>query len=188
MAVCTADATPMTDASKDPFDHRPPPRPGFPDGYRPAARAVVLDARDRIMLVRFEFPGRTVWSTPGGGVEPHETVEDGLRRELSEELGLVDIEIGPHLWTRTVTIEGGMGRWVGQCEVVHLVRTEAFHPAPALTWEQLRAEFVHELRWWTLDELAQASTTHLFAPLVLASVVHDVVHNGPPADPHHFDR
>ena len=49
------------------------------------------------------------------------------------------------------------GSWDGQRDHVYLVRTAAFDPPPALTWEQLRAERVHELRWWTLDELAAAA-------------------------------
>ncbi|MEZ5231826.1 MAG: NUDIX domain-containing protein [Acidimicrobiia bacterium] len=160
---------------------------GFPAGYRPAARAVVLDEADRIMLVRFEFPERTVWATPGGGIEPGETVEVALRRELDEELGLRDVEIGPHLWTRTVHFP--MGRWLGQCDVVHLVRTTAFQPQPRLTWEQLRAEAVHELRWWQLGDLleAQGDAVTRFAPRALVPTVQRLLLDGPPARPHRFD-
>ena len=49
---------------------------------RPAARALVVDPDDRVLLVRFEFPAGTRWALPGGGIEPGETPEEAIRREL----------------------------------------------------------------------------------------------------------
>ena len=40
---------------------------------RQAVRALLVTDADEIMLVRFEFPKGTVWSTPGGGLEPART-------------------------------------------------------------------------------------------------------------------
>jgi 8-oxo-dGTP diphosphatase len=42
---------------------------------RNAARAVVLDHEDRLLLVRFEFPHWVGWATSGGGVEVGEPYE-----------------------------------------------------------------------------------------------------------------
>lgn len=151
---------------------------------RPSVRAALLDADDRVLLVRFEFPRATVWATPGGGREPGEDDETTLRRELHEELGLLDVEIGPHIWTRTHVIPFLDGTWDGQREKIHLVRTAAFEPQPALTWEQMRAERVHELRWWTLDELETARRDKVwFAPRALPRLVADLVAHGPPSSP-----
>ncbi|MET0144854.1 MAG: NUDIX domain-containing protein [Ilumatobacteraceae bacterium] len=149
---------------------------------RPAVRALVLDPDDRVLLVRFEFPTVTVWATPGGGQEAGEDDEATLRRELHEELGLAPDEIGPHVWTRTHEIPFIDGRWDGQRDHVYLVRTEAFEPRPALSWEQLRAERVHELRWWTPTELAAAIDV-LFAPRRLPELVAGVIADGPPPTP-----
>jgi double-stranded uracil-DNA glycosylase len=68
---------------------------------RPAARAILLDRRDRVFLHRFVVPGDPgVWITPGGALEGGESLEDALRRELAEELQLEDVELGPWVWTR----------------------------------------------------------------------------------------
>ncbi|MBA2741410.1 MAG: NUDIX domain-containing protein [Actinobacteria bacterium] len=148
---------------------------------RPATRAVILDPEDRILLVRFDFGDRTVWATPGGGIDDGESDEDALRRELSEELGLEDFELGQLLWTRTHHVPLLGGRWDGQSERFYLVRVPAFEPAPRLTWEELRAEAMGEIRWWTLDELEAATTP--FAPRRLPELVRALVHDGPYTDP-----
>jgi 8-oxo-dGTP pyrophosphatase MutT (NUDIX family) len=151
---------------------------------RPAVRAAVLDPDDRIMLVRFEFPTRTVWATPGGGQELGEDDEATLRRELDEELGLAIDEIGPHIWTRTHVIPFIDGSWDGQRDHVYVVRTRAFTPTPSMTWDELLAERVHELRWWTVDELAAAGRDGVqFAPRRLPELVASLVQAGPPAAP-----
>jgi ADP-ribose pyrophosphatase YjhB (NUDIX family) len=51
--------------------------------------AIIFDASDRLLLVqRGHPPGMGLWSIPGGRLEPGETDEDGLRREVLEETGL----------------------------------------------------------------------------------------------------
>jgi len=92
---------------------------------REAVRAVVLDPADRVLLVRFEFPDAgTRWALLGGGLEPGESAHDALRRELAEEAGLENIEIGPHIWSRLHIIPFIDGRYDGQREQIHLVRDE----------------------------------------------------------------
>ena len=148
---------------------------------REAARAVILDSGGRILLVRFEFPDRSVWACPGGGLEPGETHEAALRRELREEVGLDLEELGPCVWTRTHIIPFFDGRWDGQVERFHLVETEPFVPSPLLTVEQLKAEFVTDVRWWTPEELAASSEIH--APRRLPQLVADLRERGAPPSP-----
>lgn len=55
----------------------------------PCVGAVVHDARGRLLLVfRGHEPALGQWSIPGGRVEPGETDEQAVGRELAEETGL----------------------------------------------------------------------------------------------------
>ena len=147
---------------------------------RDAARAVILDPDDHVLLVRFEFPNWVGWATPGGGVDPGESHEDAIRRELAEEVGLDDFELGPVIWTRTHLFELGID-WDGQVERYFLVRTRRFEPAPQLSWEQLNAEYVTAVRWWSPDELKAAET--LFAPRRLPTLLRALAVEGVPSTP-----
>lgn len=69
--------------------------------------AAVLQREDGRVLLARRAPGRAeagLWEFPGGKVEPDETPEDSLRRELREELGL-EVGVGELL----ATCEGRTG-------------------------------------------------------------------------------
>lgn len=154
-----------------------------PDGLRirEAVRALVLDPDDRVLLVRFEFPDAgTRWALPGGGLEPGESHMDALHRELAEELGMEGADIGPHIWDRVHVIPFLDGGWDGQRDRIHLVRTDAFEPRPRLSWEQLHAERMFEVRWWRLDELHDGLP---FVPGSLRDHLQTLLRDGPPNRP-----
>jgi TDG/mug DNA glycosylase family protein len=143
---------------------------------RDAVRAVVVDPHDRVLLVRFVLVGeRSVWASPGGGLEPGESDVEALRRELAEECGLDQPRVGPVVWTREHRF-GGMPPWGGQRERHYLVRAPAFEPVPRV---ELGRENVHELRWFSVEELSAVET----APRRLQALLHDVLRDGPPAEP-----
>lgn len=149
---------------------------------RQAVRALLIDPDQRVLLARFVFPsGINVWALPGGGLEDGESPVAGLRRELDEELGLSEFEIGPHVWSRVHVIPMISGH-DGQRDRIHLVPTPAFEPNPRIGWEAMRNEFVHELRWWTLAEIEAADDLR-FAPGRLAELLADLFVNGPPPTP-----
>lgn len=148
---------------------------------RRAARVIVVDEDERVLLVRFDFPDeRAVWATVGGGLEPGETHEEAARRELAEEAGIDGVELGPPVWTRTHVFDLGV-EWDGQTELYFLVRTPPFEPRPRHSWEQLKAEFVTDVRWWTLDEMERSD--ELFAPRLLAEHVRALLRDGRPVEP-----
>jgi 8-oxo-dGTP diphosphatase len=148
---------------------------------REAARAIVIDPEHRVLLVRFEFPAGTRWACPGGGIDPGETAEDALRRELLEETGLSEPVIGPAVWTRLHIIPFIDGAWDGQREVFHVVYTPTFDPIPQFSSAQLAAEYLHEIRWWTLDELAVSDA--VFVPQAFVTELRNLLDQGPPNAP-----
>jgi ADP-ribose pyrophosphatase YjhB (NUDIX family) len=149
---------------------------------RQGVRALLLDPDNRILLVRFVNPetAEEFWATPGGGLDPGESLEDGLRRELREETGLEDVEIGPVVWTRRHVFPWA-GRTLDQSERIALVRSPSFEPHPELTPSQLVEEGVHELRWWTLGELAVSDAN--FAPRRIVRFLRQLFEEGPPPAP-----
>ncbi len=150
---------------------------------RNAARALLLTPSKHILLVRFEFPAGTRWALPGGGLDEGEDHVTALRRELIEEVGLHDPEIGPHIWTREHRIPFINGRWDGQREHIHLVRVpEVFEPQPVLDWETLNAEYLFELRWWHIDEISAAAQTS-FAPAGLHAHTLNIIEDRIPSSP-----
>jgi ADP-ribose pyrophosphatase YjhB (NUDIX family)/G:T/U-mismatch repair DNA glycosylase len=145
---------------------------------RPAVRAIIIDEDGRTLLVRFEDTFGTWWAPPGGGIEGGESDAQALDRELAEEVGLLDYELGPQVGNRLHWMVNP-NRWAGQRERHYLVRVPHFEPKPSFTEEELLAEGVYAARWFTAAELEDVVT----GPRRLAELVRDLVANGSPPEP-----
>ena len=145
----------------------------------------MLDPSDRLLLINARDPARRDgadwWEVPGGGIDPGESSEDAVRRELWEEAGIGDADIGPCIWTQTV--EFTFGGWhFEQDEWVHVARCDGSTRGPR-GLEALEAMAFGEQRWWSIDELLERLPRTIpyrlpeFLPALVAGEVPD-----PPVD------
>lgn len=152
---------------------------------RPAVRGLMIDPRDRILLVRLQFTDWTGWVLPGGGKEAGEDDRAALHRELAEETGLPEVFMGPPLWVRRIVSATMSDNWDGQEETVYLVPCHDFEIAPTMPMDQLRAEGLVEHRWWSVTELR--ACTEVVRPDGLADLVAEILEHGAPERPHLFE-
>lgn len=151
---------------------------------RIAGRGVVVAATGRVLMIHGEDPDDPArggfWFTPGGGLDQGESLEDGTRRELYEELALEDVALGPTVMQRVDEFSLA-GEWYRQTETLFLVVVDdEFDPVP-VHLEALELSVIDEFRWLSADELR--ALTEPYYPLSLAELLDEIRTAGPPDPP-----
>ncbi|GAB1538112.1 hypothetical protein NUACC21_07700 [Scytonema sp. NUACC21] len=102
--------------------------------------AIIRNDLGQILIDRRRSEGVMggLWEFPGGKVEPNETVQECIKREIHEELG-IEIEVGKHLLTIDHTY-------------THLRVNLTVHECRHLSGIPQPLE-CDEVRWVNLDEL-----------------------------------
>ncbi|KQT76846.1 NUDIX domain-containing protein [Methylobacterium sp. Leaf466] len=156
--------------------------------HRQIARALVFDPRERLLLIEYEAvrpfdpvdpERRGFWFMPGGGIELGETPEQACRRELAEEIGRPDVDLGPCV----ATCDGPF----------HLFRTSRIAheryfvvrlPDDRIDTARLAETEdnpVRGVRWWSLSDLD--ATSERIEPRGLAALARRILDGDVPGSP-----
>ncbi|MGK5112174.1 NUDIX hydrolase [Geodermatophilus sp. CPCC 205506] len=157
---------------------------------RPTARVVVLDPSRRVLLLGARLtdpavpPGDVLfWYTPGGGVEPGESVREAAVRELAEEIGL---DVAPAALEGPVWFRRHVGPFAGieiDSRETFFVLRDVVHEVDPRGRTELEVLGEEPHRWWSAAEIASDPVE--FAPRELASLLPELL-DGPWTGPPRF--
>lgn len=134
---------------------------------------MLIDPDGKVLLFHDSDPGHPgvprFWITPGGGIDPGETVEQAALREVAEETGLMlePSELRGPIAHRAV-VHGYSDKIVEQDETYFVVWADAFDVDVAGHTVDEQTTFVGH-RWWASSELRD--TDALVWPTALADLI-----------------
>ena len=141
---------------------------------RPTARVLVLRPDGRVLLFGARLadlatpPGPVLyWYTPGGAIEPGETVRQAAVRELAEEIGL---DVDPAALEGPVWLRRAVGPLLGEpvdARETYFALRGVVHEVDVTGQTELEAYEDQPYRWWSAAEIAASSES--FVPEELAA-------------------
>jgi len=131
------------------------PKPSkFPDTvYRVSVKAVIKNSDNKVLVIKERHQGVSFkpedhrWELPGGGINHGETIEEALKRELKEEIGVSDIQFKMKL----------LGNNIRYIELVPTYKFEAIYLLEVDDrFSPIIGEDVKEIAWKDPDEFKNA--------------------------------
>ena len=130
--------------------------------------ATILNNKNEILLLKRRqsiSEDRTtsgMWSVPGGEVDFMETIEDAIKREVREEIG-VDVEIVKHIGYTDQILKKSKVHW--SCHHF-LCKIKGGEP------KVIEPNKFEKLEWFSIDKLPKnLGITHVIRPLYLLELI-----------------
>ena len=145
---------------------------------RRSARVILADNADRLLL--FESDG--FWFTPGGGIEPGETIEQAATRELWEETGLLipPDRLGPVVAETSGYADLGFAEGLFH-DLFYFQRAPGGFCVDISGWQPDETSTMSGHRWWTVAEVEAAPK--IVFPFELAPLARDLLAGRLPSRP-----
>lgn len=123
---------------------------------RISVSALFVDADEVLVLHQITPPEIDRWDLPGGGLEPAETLLEGLFREVQEETGITEFQVNGLL---TVTegfyprIRGGVSH------TIHIIYRCSVSPRPDVFFSQEPEVGPKGIQWLPIASLSAETCT-----------------------------
>ena len=95
------------------------------------------------------------WEIPGGGMDPGESSQAAAAREIVEETGITEFDMGPCVWTQQVQFTFA-GIYFDSDERIHVASCVGGDYQPQ-GLEYFEALAFRGARWWPIDELLESA-------------------------------
>jgi len=150
---------------------------------RTAARIIVIDDADRVLLLAAQDPadGRVVWFVPGGGIEAGESLLEAAQRELAEEVPAAgQLALHGPVWRRRHLFSWN-GRRIDQTEWFFVGRLAGSIDAGEIRLSGPEEASFVTARWASVTDLADSDD--VFAPRRIAELLAPLLAGDYPAEP-----
>lgn len=147
---------------------------------RIGARVLLLDRAHCVLLIHERIEGGAHWLTPGGGVEPGETLREAAARELYEETGIqLDLDGATEPVHRQQRSWSWAGTTYDQTDHFYLARIGIRPPIAPAALTSMEHQTLIGHHWWSAAELRAAAGTDTFEPPELADILERLAATSP---------